>query len=93
MSIAENREDGGKLVRRAWISWAAKQPDPKPSWLVTWDELPEQDKEADRIIWDHITAPYLTKIARMQDEIRRLRQENDQWRDEQLQNVLNKAKL
>ncbi len=37
--IATNREDGGKLVRNAWIFWAQQQPNPKPSWLVPWEGL------------------------------------------------------
>lgn len=56
--LADNREDGGKLVRQAWIYWAQQQPDPKPSWLVPWEELSESDKEADRQIWEVVTMPY-----------------------------------
>lgn len=40
----------GRLVREAWVRWAQTQPDPKPSWLVPYDELSEPDKEADRQI-------------------------------------------
>ncbi len=81
--IAQNREDGGRLVRLAWIDWAKRQPDPKPSWLVSWEELSEPDKEADRCIWDNITAPYTTAIAQLHSRIgildahsERLEQEN-----------------
>ncbi len=63
--IAQNREDGGKLVRDAWISWAQRQEQPKPSWLVSWENLSESDKEADRCIWDEIVAPYTTVIAEL----------------------------
>lgn len=38
------------VVREAWVVWAKEQPDPKPSWLVPWEELSETDKEADRRI-------------------------------------------
>ncbi len=62
-TIAHNREDGGKLVRLAWIRWAMKQPHPKPSWFVPWENLSEEDKEADRYIWDEIVAPYVEAIA------------------------------
>jgi hypothetical protein len=40
----------GRLVREVWIEWAQEQPNPKPSWLVPYDELSEPDKEVDRRI-------------------------------------------
>lgn len=45
-----DREQGGRFVREAWVRWAKTQPNPKPSWLLPYDELSEPDKEADRII-------------------------------------------
>jgi hypothetical protein len=73
--IAHNREDGGKLVRDAWIEWAQSESDPKPSWLVPWDGLREPDKEADRQIWEKIVDPYapltpheLKYLAQLVDE-------------------------
>jgi hypothetical protein len=45
-----NSETLGQLVRKTWIAWAKEQPNPKPSWLVEWDALPESDKEVDRRI-------------------------------------------
>ena len=72
MSIATNREDGGKLVRSAWMHWALRQPSPKPSWLISWFELDEDSREADRVIWDAISAPYVTEIAGLVDENARL---------------------
>ena len=45
---APDREALGRCVRAAWIRWAQTQPDPKPSWLVPWEELSESHKEADR---------------------------------------------
>ncbi len=47
-----DRESGGKLVRETWIAWSKEQPNPKPSWLVSWEELSEPDKEVDRRIWE-----------------------------------------
>ncbi|KKL95931.1 hypothetical protein LCGC14_1849720, partial [marine sediment metagenome] len=38
------------MVREAWVRWAKTQPTPKPSWLVSYDDLSEPDKEADRQI-------------------------------------------
>jgi len=44
----------GRIVREAWVAWASEQPEPKPSWLVPWDELSESDKEADRRIGEAV---------------------------------------
>lgn len=44
----------GLLVRDAWIRWAKMQPNPKASWLVPYGDLPETDKEADRMIGEAI---------------------------------------
>lgn len=45
-----DREALGREVRAIWIAWAREQPDPKPSWLVPWEELGEADREVDRRI-------------------------------------------
>jgi hypothetical protein len=45
-----NRDYLGRLVREAWVRWAEKQQDPKPTWLVPYDKLCEPDKEVDRQI-------------------------------------------
>lgn len=47
---AEFRDFVGRRVREVWIEWAKRQPNPKPSWLVPYDDLDEADKEADRCI-------------------------------------------
>ena len=49
-----DRDHLGRLVREAWVRWAYTQPNPKPSWLVDYDELSEPDKEADRQIGECI---------------------------------------
>lgn len=46
----DHRERLGMRVREVWVAWAREQPNPKPSWLVPWNELSEADKEADRRI-------------------------------------------
>jgi hypothetical protein len=51
-----NRESLGRLVREVWIEWAKEQPNPKPSWLLPWDELSEPDREVDRRIGEHLAA-------------------------------------
>jgi hypothetical protein len=49
-----NREELGKAVRKIWIEWAKQQPVIKESWLYTWENLSEPDKEVDRQIGEHI---------------------------------------
>jgi hypothetical protein len=55
-----DRDKLGRVVRDAWVRWAKMQPDPKPSWLVPYDELSEPDREADRqigiAVFDHLNA-------------------------------------
>jgi hypothetical protein len=49
-----SRDELGRFVREAWVRWAQRQPAPKPSWLVPYDELSEADKEADRQIGETV---------------------------------------
>lgn len=49
-----NRDLLGRAVREAWVRWAAKQKNPKPSWLLGYDDLDESDKELDRQIGESI---------------------------------------
>lgn len=51
-----NREELGRLVREVWIEWAREQPNPKPSWLVPWEDLSEPDREVDRRIGERLAA-------------------------------------
>ena len=43
-----DRDSLGRMVREVWVSWAKEQPNPKPSWLLPYDQLLEPDKEVDR---------------------------------------------
>jgi hypothetical protein len=67
--IATNREDGGKLVRGAWIKWARTQPDPKHSWLIPWEKLSEEEKEAECQVWETIVTPYLDVIRGVREGV------------------------
>jgi hypothetical protein len=49
-----DRDELGRLVREAWIKWATAQPNPKPSWLVPYEQLSDADKEADRQIGEAV---------------------------------------
>lgn len=38
------------------MAWAREQPDPKPSWLLPWEELTEPEREVDRRIGHQLYA-------------------------------------
>jgi hypothetical protein len=80
--VASNREEGGELVRLAWIRWAKQQPQPKASWLVSWENLPEPDREADRQIWDAVVAPYNDALTEIRQENKALREAIDKYTSE-----------
>lgn len=48
--ICIERELLGRLVRREWVKWAKEQPNAKSSWLLSWTELSESEREVDRRI-------------------------------------------
>jgi hypothetical protein len=50
MPTSQVREVLGRLVRRVWTEWASEQVDPKSSWLVSWEQLSEPEREVDRRI-------------------------------------------
>ena len=87
VSVPLTRDDLGRLVREAWVRWALTQDQPKPSWLVPYDQLAEADKEADRQIGealrDHLRLSALdaTVLSSQAAEIERLTKERDEARD------------
>jgi hypothetical protein len=44
------REALGRQVREAWVAWAQRQGNSKPSWLVGWDDLDAGQREVDEEI-------------------------------------------
>lgn len=54
--MTDSREALGRLVRETWVEWAREQPDPKPSWLVPWEDLDEGQREVDMRIGEAVTA-------------------------------------
>lgn len=48
----------GRRVRELWVDWATRQPNPKPSWLVSWDDLSESEREVYREIGLGIAAMF-----------------------------------
>ncbi len=54
-----HREQLGRLVREQWVRWATEHPEPKPSWLLSYEQLSESDKEADRRIGEELLKTFL----------------------------------
>lgn len=54
-----DRETLGRVVRQAWVEYCQEIGDTKPSHLAPWEELSEQDKEADRRIGEAVVKAYL----------------------------------
>jgi len=50
VAISEEHERLGRAVRDAWVGWARSLCDPKPSWLVPWEELDYDQQIADVMI-------------------------------------------
>jgi hypothetical protein len=56
-----DREAVGRIVRATWIAWAQEQANPKPSWLLPWEELSEEMREVDCRIGDAVCAAILAE--------------------------------
>lgn len=65
----------GRRVREAWIRWAERQPNPKPSWLVPYDELPPEDQDADECIGIAIWAECVDSLQSELGELEAVRAE------------------
>lgn len=71
--VINERNRLGRLVRELWVSWAERQPNPKPSWLVPYEALSESDKEADRVIGYGMMAEFNAEMAGERLEYERLK--------------------
>jgi hypothetical protein len=58
----------GRMVREVWIEWAREQPNPKPSWLLSWEEIEESDREVDRRIGLRLYDRGFQDAANLRDE-------------------------
>ncbi|HEY6493284.1 MAG TPA: hypothetical protein VIZ43_08430 [Trebonia sp.] len=58
-----DREELGRRVREIWVAWASEQPDPKPSWLASWDDLDDGQREADMRIGEGVAAAERERLA------------------------------
>lgn len=47
LQIKEPRELVGRMVRQVWVQWASEQGNPKPSWLLSWEEIDDGQREVD----------------------------------------------
>jgi hypothetical protein len=88
--VTADRVALGRLVRETWVKWAKEQPNPKPSWLAPWEDLPEPDREVDRRIGETIAARGVAdELDRLADDEMtpwagadsKLRRLAAQWRD------------
>ena len=68
--MSDDRGPLGRLVRDTWVAWAMEQPGIKLSWLVTWDQLPEDDpqREVDMRIGEAVAAATRREIAAIRQE-------------------------
>ncbi len=49
------REQGGRIIRIAWIGQVYKHiPEPKSSYVCNWEEMPSWEREADMDIFETI---------------------------------------
>ncbi len=60
---SDARDNLGRVVREAWVNWAKTQTYCKDSWLVPWNDLSENDREADRQIGEAV-ADYVVSSRR-----------------------------
>jgi hypothetical protein len=67
-----DRDALGRIVRAAWVRWARTQPDPKPTWLVSYDDLSEPDREADRQIGEAVRDHLRVERDALQDRLDRI---------------------
>ena len=58
----------GRLVRETWVRWAQRQPDTKPSWLVPWEDLGEDQREVDAEIELAVRKAEREDILRLAEE-------------------------
>lgn len=58
-----SREQGGRMIRIAWIGQVYKYiPDPKPSYVCNWEEMPSWEQEIDMDIFEMIHDKVLSSL-------------------------------
>ena len=71
--MTDDREPLGRIVRETWVAWAKEQPEQKPSWLVSWDELDDGQREVDMRIGSAVAAEarrdYEAELIRLRAQV------------------------
>lgn len=67
-----DRDYLGRCVRLAWVAYCRETSDMKTSHLVSWEELSEWDREADRRIGDAIATIVCMQVAQAIEELAHL---------------------
>ncbi len=58
-----NREQGGRVIRLAWIGQVYKHiPNPKSSYVCNWEEIPSWEQEVDMDIFEMIQVKVLSSL-------------------------------
>jgi hypothetical protein len=58
-----NREQGGRVIRIAWIGQVYKHiSDPKPSYVCNWEEMSSWEREVDMDIFEMIQDKELSSV-------------------------------
>lgn len=62
------REQLGEAVRRVWVECAREQKNPKPRYLVPWDDLDDANKEIDRRIGEAVAQIVCSNLSATEDQ-------------------------
>ena len=57
-----DREKLGRLVRETWVTWAKRHRRPEPVWLIGWDRLDADKREACMLIGEAVAAAERARI-------------------------------
>jgi hypothetical protein len=63
--LAGQREHLGRVVRDAWVQWAVEQEAPKPSWLISWAELDDGQRDVDMRIGEAVASEVLEAAGKL----------------------------
>lgn len=91
-SADDSRAFLGKIVRTVWIEWAKEQSDPKPSWLLSWGEISDADREVDMRIGEALfqRGRMATEMI-LDSEIRELHSQRDAAQVERDEHIASQA--
>jgi len=64
-----HRDILGRVVREAWVKWALTQPNPKVSWLLSYDQIAESGKEVDRQIGEAVASALVAEWREIAEKV------------------------